>query len=252
MVLVSGFSLLSGCAKSSQPQNPPVNSAQPTAGDLSDNPNDPIPALGGYADAVNCEQIAGWAWSRNQPYAAVQVDIYDGDKTLITVPASDFREDLVTANLGNGRHAFSYSVPADLKDRKPHTIHIRVSGGGPELRLSPKTLNCEIQDQAATTVQPNGFLDEISCNSISGWAWNRQQPDAPVKVDIYDGENKLVTVTAADFREDLLKANLGNGRHAFNYPVVTSLKDGKPHAIHVRVSGADAELNLSPHTLDCK
>ena len=133
MVLLAVVGILSGCSKSTQPQNPPP----------ADNLNDPIPALGGYVDQVHCDAVTGWAWNKVQPNSTVEIDIYDGENRLVTIPASDLRDDLVKADLGNGRHAFTYSVPPSLRDGKAHTIHVRVSSGGPELRLSPQTLNCK-------------------------------------------------------------------------------------------------------------
>jgi hypothetical protein len=94
----------------------------------------------GSLDVVTGEQIAGWAWNPTQPDTPIKVEIFDGDKNLVTVLADQPREDLVKEKKGNGKHGFSIATPASLKDGKPHTIRAKVQGTGHELAESPKTL----------------------------------------------------------------------------------------------------------------
>ena len=51
-----------------------------------------------------------------------------------------------------------------------------------------------------------GYHDITSCNGILAWAWDKNHPDDPVKLDIYDGNLLIDTVTADGFRQDLLEA----------------------------------------------
>jgi hypothetical protein len=90
-----------------------------------------------------------------------------------------------------------------------------------------------------------------NCDFIGGWAWDQNRPDAVITVDIFDGDALLATVAADVFREDLLDAGKGNGKHGFRHPVPDSLKDGRPHSIRVRISGTTIELPGSPRTLTC-
>jgi len=96
-----------------------------------------------------------------------------------------------------------------------------------------------------------GHHDGADCNSISGWAWDMNLPDTPIYVDIHDGITLLATLRADEFRQDLLEAGKGNGKHAFNYPVPRSLKDSKPHSILVKVSGTDFDLVSTPKQINC-
>jgi hypothetical protein len=93
-----------------------------------------------------------------------------------------------------------------------------------------------------------GALDVVNADGIAGWAWDSSQPDTPIKVDIYDGDKKLATIVADQFRPDLLddKRTMGDGKHAFNYATPDSLKDGKSHTIRAKVAGTDTELYGSP------
>jgi hypothetical protein len=86
-------------------------------------------------------------------------------------------------------------------------------------------------------------LDGINDEAIWGWVWDSSQPDTVFTVDIFDGDQKLATVVADVYREDLVNAKTGNnGKHSFKYPTPKSLKDGKSHIIRARIAGTDKEL----------
>jgi hypothetical protein len=95
-----------------------------------------------------------------------------------------------------------------------------------------------------------GHLGTVTAESISGWAWDGHDPDEPVEVDIYDGDELLTTVTADEFRQELVEAKRGNGRHHFTCPTPVELCDGRRHTVHVRVAGTDLELMYSPRTVE--
>jgi hypothetical protein len=92
----------------------------------------------------------------------------------------------------------------------------------------------------------DGYLDRVDYDAIRGWAWNADQPNSPIKVDVYCDGVSLATIVADDFRLDLVEAGKGNGCHAFVFPVPFQLKNGKVYAIDVRISGIDIKLCQSP------
>jgi hypothetical protein len=92
----------------------------------------------GFLEVVNSRQIVGWAWDPEQPDTPIQVDVYDNDRLLVTVPADQFRKDL--AKFGNGKHRFLYTIPNKMRDDKEHVIRAKISGTKIELRNSPKTV----------------------------------------------------------------------------------------------------------------
>jgi D-alanine transfer protein len=94
-----------------------------------------------------------------------------------------------------------------------------------------------------------GFHDTADGQRITGWAYDRNRPNDPLKVDIYDGTRLLATVLADQFRPGLLDTGRGNGKHAFIYPTPASLKDGKDHVIRVRIAGTKFDLAKTPKTL---
>src|SRR5208283_4788750 len=195
----------------------------------------------GYFDEASCTLISGWAWNANSPGSEINVDIYDGSFMIATVLASNYRGDLVLAGIGNGYHGYSYTP--GFTDGKTHTINVYYSGTTTPLSNSPKTtaFACE-----GTSVSYEGYLDEASCTQISGWAWDAVNPSSTVSVDIYDGGTKITTVSAGNYRGDLVLAGIGNGYHGYSYtPIFT---DGKTHTINVFYSGTTIPLSNSPQT----
>jgi hypothetical protein len=96
-----------------------------------------------------------------------------------------------------------------------------------------------------------GYLEVAECAIIAGWAWDRQQPDVPVNVDLYDGDVHLGTVTAYWFRRDLAEAGIGRGRHVYLFHPPASIKDGRARSIRARIAGTDTDLTGAPKPFRC-
>jgi hypothetical protein len=60
-----------------------------------------------------------------------------------------------------------------------------------------------------------GYIDRIDGTRVSGWAWDRNQPDVSVDVEIRIGAKTVATVRADRLRKDLARSGTGNGYHAF-------------------------------------
>jgi Beta-propeller repeat len=202
----------------------------------------PPPHYGGSHDTASCSTITGWAWDQSNPNNTVSVDIFDGTTLLATVPANVFRGDLLNAGYGNGYHGFSYTAPNSLKDGRAHSILVRISQTTTNLTGSPKSLTCGAL---------YGVQDAATCSSVSGWAWDPNNPNSAINVDILNGTTLLATVAANMFRGDLLNAGYGNGYHGFSYTAPNSLKDGRAHSILVRISQTTTNLTGSPKSLTC-
>jgi hypothetical protein len=70
------------------------------------------------------------------------VDIRNGGVLIATVPANIFRQDLMSAGMGNGKHAFSLATPAGLMTGTTYTILVDYGGTSTQLPLSPQSLTC--------------------------------------------------------------------------------------------------------------
>ncbi len=96
----------------------------------------------GEHEAADCTAITGWAWYSSFPNTPINVDIYADGTQIATVFANVSRPDLVTRNIGDGIHGFTFATPASLKDGVNHSIQVRFGGTSTALSLSPRTINC--------------------------------------------------------------------------------------------------------------
>jgi hypothetical protein len=119
---------------------------------------------------------------------------------------------------------------------------VTISGTQVALDGTPKSITC---------LSYEGAHEIADCGAIAGWVRDARQPQVPINVDVYDGATQLTTVTADRTRQDLAAAGNDDGRHGFVYPVPTSLKDGKPHAIRVTISGTQVDLDGTPKSITC-
>jgi len=98
-----------------------------------------------------------------------------------------------------------------------------------------------------------GFQDSADCGVTGGWAWNANEPNTPINVDIYDEGALVATISANVLRADLVKSGFGNGYHGFVYFFDNDkyLKDGRPHSIRVRFAGTNIDLSNTPKSISC-
>lgn len=165
---------------------------------------------------------------------------------------------------GTSPHLHMHIWDSDVGSRDSHTMPIsrlwmkkngdvnfkfyESKGDGDDDSSRGNLDNSTIAGQEFWSDQPDyeGFLDAVDCNKISGWAWDRNKPNNPVTVNIYDGNILLASQVLADiFRQDLVNAGKGNGKHGFSYTVPQNIKDGRAHSISVRFLNTD-DLTYSP------
>jgi len=94
------------------------------------------------------------------------------------------------------------------------------------------------------------FIDEANPSRITGWLWDPQQPQLRIAVDVFDGDLRLMQVTADQYRSDLKQSGIGDGKHAFVVPLRPELLPKARNVFHVRVADTGAELPGSPVTID--
>jgi membrane protein involved in D-alanine export len=93
-------------------------------------------------ERADCVLISGWAWDKFDLDAQVNVELWTDDQFVLRVPANQFREDLVDAGYGNGRHGFSVPTPAVFKDGRSHLMHLRIAGEKRDLADTTRKIVC--------------------------------------------------------------------------------------------------------------
>jgi hypothetical protein len=204
----------------------------------------PAPVYAGFLEHTGCDTISGWAADRTRLSTAITANIYNNGTLLITVEANILRSD-VGAYLGdNGLHGFSIITPASLVDGNAHQLSVRFENSGTELSGSPVSLTCAPRNYT-------GYLDHPGCDTISGWAADRNRLNTSITAGIYNNGILLTTVQANISRPDV-GAYLGdNGLHGFSITTPASLADGTAHQLSVKFENSGTELPASPVSLTC-
>ena len=96
-----------------------------------------------------------------------------------------------------------------------------------------------------------GFVDYVSCDSITGWAADRSRLNTSIAVRIYDGSTLVTTVLARDLRTDVGNYLGDNGKHGFAIQLPSRFKNGLQHTLRVRFEESTTDLTSSPQTLTC-
>ncbi|HVU36564.1 MAG TPA: radical SAM protein [Opitutaceae bacterium] len=92
----------------------------------------------------------------------------------------------------------------------------------------------------------HGYLDGENGWNTWGWAFDDRRPTEPVDVEYTLSTGESGTVAASDFRDDLLRHDIGDGRHAFNVPLPVFPTWPEGLSVSARIKGSDFRLNGAP------
>src|SRR5262249_21314140 len=95
-------------------------------------------------------------------------------------------------------------------------------------------------------VSLNGYVDCATASTVSGWAWDPAKPNDPVAVEISRNSEPIATILADRFRQDLLEAQFGSGRHGFEIELPRDALSADARVFSARIQGSAFELNRSP------
>ena len=107
----------------------------------------------GELTKADCKMVSGWAQDPDEKTKSIEVHLYvDGTPGQAGVTQHKLKADKYDAklctSLGSCNHAFTWTVPASLKDGKQHTFRaygVDTKGGqNPELTNSPKKITCTV------------------------------------------------------------------------------------------------------------
>jgi hypothetical protein len=95
----------------------------------------------GFIEILDESRVAGWAWCRGQPETRVDIEVRLGDRVLQRARADRFRQDLVRAGVGDGKHGFNVVFDKPLqREQKGDVVALVVCGpDGPYVPLVTPT-----------------------------------------------------------------------------------------------------------------
>lgn len=208
------------------------------------------PNIGGALGEVSNARIKGWLQDKFEPEAALYVEILIDDK-----PAYELRADKRQQHKTLGViWWFEQENPAELQDAEKHTIRAlafrKDQHGKTELRGSPRV--------KTVGNYPRGKLEEATPEKgISGYAWDPDSADKPVKLVVrIDGET-VSELTANGKNEELKKRKIAPTETcAFSLAWPESLNDGLEHTVQVfavdNEAGTEHEVDGSPRVVDSR
>jgi Rhamnan synthesis protein F len=127
-------------------------------------------ALRGFLDGVAAGQVHGWAVDTGDSFQSSEIDIFVDDEWVATVTADLFRSDLRDNQIGEGRHGFTYDLPAMLVDGGEHLVSARFCATGRELLQSPRRviLGERFEAAAEQKVMPDRPIEPLMAELRQG------------------------------------------------------------------------------------
>ena len=199
------------------------------------------------------DRITGWASDTASPDKPTRLRILVDDAVLGQIVADMYRADLQTAGIGEGRHAFEFTVPGGLSRLTRHVVRVQRVDDAQDIPGSPFVLEpaqpvLDATDAGAPVWE--GALDVATRMRVAGWARNAADADHPVALQILDNGVPVGRVLANRFRGDLRHAGYGDGRSAFDLAIPGGLSPLGRHVISVRFEQDGTELACSPIVIE--
>lgn len=177
--------------------------------------------LNGYLDGIFGRDLCGWAISPDGLHEAAVLNVCVDGRKVGQVVADQYREDLQSAGVGNGHHAFRFHLPATLFDGQEHDFAIENSGGTQQVIAEGRYL---LEKSAIS-----GGIAGITYNRICGRISDPLSPGIPIEFSIeVDGKRVL---------EGKAEEQMPDGAMGFALALDTSLSDGAPHTFALVFDG---------------
>ena len=214
--------------------------AQPSADNVREtdlqNLSEPL-ATGAIGRGIVSRRLMGWVSPAiDLPEGQRIVEIFIDDIQVGAAALCVSRPDLETTFGYVPETGFEYIVPLSFCDGAGHKVAVRLRETGAYLKYSGQVLNFPRPETAEVEVRNNfqGSVNEINSSSITGWAWDAENPRQLSTIELWRGSDLLATAVASLYREDLHENGIGDGQHAFRIDVPDSLADGEIHPLTVR------------------
>jgi hypothetical protein len=186
----------------------------------------------------------------------LQVQLRKGDKVVATVKADEFRQDLLDSGIGSGHCGFHFDIQTSAIGHSEG--YFDLFADGKKLNQLPIFIKIKAQRPPQKTVTLEHYkvqIENTRPGEIFGWAIDSSRKAHKPHIECKLGELTLGGCVANIFRNDLAKAGIGDGKHAFtiNYDVAL-LPDGGA-GLKVMVDGMvfiDSKRSFSLSSADIK
>ena len=182
----------------------------------------------------DAEWVPGSAW------------LFKNGSPLCPIVAKLPRPDVEGAGFGPDT-GFVVDVP-HLIDGEHHHFEVRATSDGRRIGISSGIDTSRwLRTGDGTGAKPSrlrSFIETVAQGRLSGWAADTAHPDVQLKLDVYVNDELIARgLPSASFRQDLLKAGIGNGKHAFSLPIPNRFLVHETLSITVKLAGSDDVLS---------
>ena len=188
----------------------------------------------GNVDVVNKEGVFGWIVDFDSPELPV-LELYINDQKVSETLPSVRREDIVKIINREILVGFEFrwtnlQIPEELKNKKVKVKVIHQRTGVP---IAPGEVEFDLSLLEKEEPEYIGSLDAVKGFYVYGWAYNKKNPEERVEVVVLVDSKPVAEGIADVFRQDLLDAGIGDGKHGFKIRIPDEIRDDKEHVLSV-------------------
>lgn len=193
------------------------------------------------ASAPDCITIKGWAFDKDDINASVYIDIYAFRNRVARITADKLREDIGSKYSVGNYHGFEETIHMPQNGTYNIAVYAMNIGEGKET---------EIYYQSITVPNyPTGEVESVISTSpnkltIKGWAFDKDDINSSVYVDIYAFRNRVARITADKFREDIGNEYSVGDYHGFEETIEMPQSGTYNIAVYAMNIGDGKETNI--------
>jgi MoaA/NifB/PqqE/SkfB family radical SAM enzyme len=200
----------------------------------------------GFVNERSIQHVAGWVRNRFDPAERVAFEVvvaYHGERVVGQGFADQRHNALVAESLGDAHYGFRLDFSEPLSEAERDSILVRPVGASAPLPLSPRLTS-------ASLVLIQGYVDEISSTSVSGWIRDGFNPNARVNFDVAvvlpEGTRAVGRGRADQAYPGLNDGSFGDGKYGFKVQFPAPLTARERDNLVVRPLHTQKPLERAP------
>jgi GT2 family glycosyltransferase len=168
----------------------------------------------GNLDFVKGFYVYGWAYNKKDLDERVEVVVFVDDKPVAEGVADLFRQDLLDAGIGDGKHGFIIKLPEDLVSNEERVLSVKFKKMAKDINHSPQKVKFQKYE---------GEVKGLNHNAVEGYCLDLNNLDKSVHIFLI--ENKKILASAWTNPSE-------NGKFILYLP--EEVLDGRPHIFEIR------------------